>query len=160
MAGKNPKARLCSARAKSTGKKCTRPAIPGGSVCRFHGGAAPQVKRAAENRLRKYVEEMVDPDRVLAEIARVAMSDPTALYDRMGKLRPMTEWTEEARAAVASLEIVKRNLASGDGETDEILKIKVWDKPKCLEMLAKHLQLYEEKVSHSGGIELVWRKSE
>jgi hypothetical protein len=31
--------------------------IPGGSVCRFHGGAAPQVKAAAQARLRA----MVDP---------------------------------------------------------------------------------------------------
>lgn len=30
-----------------TGKPCTRPAIDGGHVCRFHGGAAPQVKARA-----------------------------------------------------------------------------------------------------------------
>jgi hypothetical protein len=42
---------LCTARAKSTGKACTRPAIPGGRVCRFHGGAAPQVREAARQRL-------------------------------------------------------------------------------------------------------------
>ena len=39
------------------GERCGRPPSPGGSVCRFHGGAAPQVKAAAAARLRA----MVDP---------------------------------------------------------------------------------------------------
>lgn len=34
------------------GKRCGKYAIPGGTVCRMHGGAAPQVKNAAEARLR------------------------------------------------------------------------------------------------------------
>lgn len=41
----------CTATAKSSGKRCTRPAIEGGTVCRYHGGGAPQVKRMAERRL-------------------------------------------------------------------------------------------------------------
>ena len=47
----------CTATSKTTDNRCTRPAIPGGSVCRYHGGAAPQVKAAAAARLRA----MVDP---------------------------------------------------------------------------------------------------
>src|SRR5207253_478542 len=41
----------CSATAKSTGRACQRWAIAGGTVCIKHGGAAPQVKAAAEKRL-------------------------------------------------------------------------------------------------------------
>ena len=33
----------CTAHSKQTGAQCKNPAIPGGTVCRFHGGAAPQV---------------------------------------------------------------------------------------------------------------------
>jgi hypothetical protein len=29
------------------GNRCSAPAIPGGTVCRVHGGSAPQVQRAA-----------------------------------------------------------------------------------------------------------------
>ena len=57
MADQDPKASQCTATSKTTGNRCTRPAIPGGSVCRYHGGAAPQVKAAAAARLRA----MVDP---------------------------------------------------------------------------------------------------
>lgn len=47
---------LCTATANSTGKRCTRPAVKGATVCRFHGGAAPQVIAAAGRRLA--IEEM------------------------------------------------------------------------------------------------------
>jgi hypothetical protein len=33
----------------------------------------------------------------------------------------------------------------------------LWDKPKALEMLAKHFGLLLERVEHSGGIELKWQ---
>lgn len=41
----------CGGHSKQTGKPCKYPAIPGGTVCRFHGGAAPQVIAAAAARL-------------------------------------------------------------------------------------------------------------
>lgn len=41
----------CSARSKQKGTQCGRTAIPGGTVCRYHGGAAPQVKLKAMERL-------------------------------------------------------------------------------------------------------------
>ena len=41
----------CSAHGKTTKTPCKQPAIAGGTVCRYHGGAAPQVIRAAEGRL-------------------------------------------------------------------------------------------------------------
>jgi len=47
----------CTAKSKRTGKPCTRRAIAGGNVCQVHGGAAPQVKKAAALRLA----ELVDP---------------------------------------------------------------------------------------------------
>lgn len=41
----------CKAKSKSTGKQCQQPAIQGGTVCRFHGGGAPNVIEAARRRL-------------------------------------------------------------------------------------------------------------
>lgn len=43
--------RKCSAKAKTTGKRCKAWAITGGTVCVKHGGAAPQVKRKAKRRV-------------------------------------------------------------------------------------------------------------
>jgi len=41
---------------------------------------------------------------------------------------------------------VKKNLTAGDGQVDTILKIRLWDKPRALEMLAKHFALLKEVV--------------
>ena len=40
----------CTATAKGSGQQCKRRPIPGGTVCVKHGGAAPQVQAAAEQR--------------------------------------------------------------------------------------------------------------
>ena len=146
MAKWHRKAPTCSAQAKSTGKKCTRPAIKGGKVCRYHGGSAPQVKRKADERIAEYVAKMVDPDRVLREAARLAFSDIRQAFNDKGELLPIHEWPDDLAAAVASTESVRRNLDAADGKTDRIVKLKVWDKPKNIEMLSKHLGLLTERV--------------
>ncbi len=47
-------------RSKQTGRRCRQPAIPGGNVCRYHGGAAPQVQQAARLRLAALVDPAID----------------------------------------------------------------------------------------------------
>lgn len=42
--------RQCTAKAKSTGKRCTQPPVIGGKVCNWHGGAARQVREAGKRR--------------------------------------------------------------------------------------------------------------
>lgn len=42
---------ICTATSKRSGARCRKPAIPGGTVCRMHGGAAPQVQAKAQDRL-------------------------------------------------------------------------------------------------------------
>jgi hypothetical protein len=51
----------CGATNKQTGEPCGNWAIKGGTVCRYHGGAAPQVKAAAARRWEARLAEMVDP---------------------------------------------------------------------------------------------------
>lgn len=48
----------CGAR-RSDGRECQAPAIRGGSVCRTHGGSAPQVRAAADARLRALVDPAI-----------------------------------------------------------------------------------------------------
>lgn len=50
----------CSAKSKQKGVQCGRTAIPGGTVCRYHGGAAPQVKLKALERLQAYQDRAID----------------------------------------------------------------------------------------------------
>jgi hypothetical protein len=53
LTGSHPLTQRCSAKSKQRQAQCKQPAIAGGTVCRYHGGAAPQVKKAAEQRLQE-----------------------------------------------------------------------------------------------------------
>lgn len=57
---------LCKA-VKKNGEPCKRPPIQGATVCRAHGGASPQVKRKAQQRLLDGVPEMIKKLRSLTE---------------------------------------------------------------------------------------------
>jgi hypothetical protein len=50
----------CTATSKTSGVRCKKEAIPGGTVCRNHGGAAPQVRNAAAARLAGAVDSAVE----------------------------------------------------------------------------------------------------
>ena len=69
------------------GNPCRQPAIPGGTVCFYHGGAAPQVKAAAERRLLAAVDPAIT---ALVELLQDAERDSdrlraiTLILDRAG----------------------------------------------------------------------------
>lgn len=146
--------RKCKARSSRTGKPCQHWAIKGGTVCLTHGGRAPQVQRKAAERLA----DLIDPDRVLREAARLAYSDARELFDEQGNLRPVKEWPDALASAVASVEVVKKNLTTGDGKVDDVIKVRLWDKPKNIELLFKHLGLLVEKVQHAGELVIKWQQ--
>jgi hypothetical protein len=83
---RRPPAHRCTAHSKQTGERCRQPAIPGGNVCRYHGGASPQVQATAKERLAA----MVDP--ALGRLAqllrtkneRVALGAVKDVLDRNG----------------------------------------------------------------------------
>jgi phage terminase small subunit len=126
-------------------------------VCHTHGGAAPQVKKAAENRIREYVQRMVDPDRILQEAARLAYADLRQLYDENGRLLPIKQWPDDLAAAVGGVEVVKRNMDPHDGKVEDVVKVKLWDKLKALEVLAKNQGILKDQVLHDGVLEVRWK---
>ncbi|AMU74385.1 hypothetical protein [Mycobacteroides abscessus] len=50
--------RRCTAHSSRTGDQCKNAAIKGHNVCRYHGGAAKQIKQAAQTRLDNAAELM------------------------------------------------------------------------------------------------------
>ncbi len=96
--------------------------------------------------------------RVLAELALHGFSNVQDLFDEHGNLKPIHTLTREQAASIASFEVVKKNMTAGDGQTDTVAKVKIIDKTKVLEMLAKHFALLTEKIEHSGGISVTWEE--
>ncbi len=69
--------RRCTATNRA-GQRCGRAAIPGGFVCSFHGGNAPQVRRAARQRL----EVLLLPKALDAIHAALLRRDPCLVCGR------------------------------------------------------------------------------
>jgi phage terminase small subunit len=93
--------------------------------------------------------------RVLEELRRLAFSDVRLLFGPDGNLKPIHTLTPEESACISSLEVIIKNAQAGDGHMDTVHKLKVWDKTRSLEMLAKHFGLLVEKLEHSGQITLL-----
>lgn len=106
--------RQCTAHARS-GSQCKRSPILGGTVCRMHGGAVPQVRAAAAAR----IAALVDP--ALARLARLidlAETDSVKLaavkdvLDRAG-LRP-PEHVDHPAGELFTFEFQGRGVISAD----------------------------------------------
>lgn len=62
--------------------------------------------------------------------------------------KPGTYYSQKAKPAISSVEVVKRY---SDEETSEyVTKIRLWDKTRALQMLGKHLGILRDIVEHTG----------
>ena len=93
----------------------------------------------------------VTAERVLKELSLIAFSDIRGLFDEAGHLRPIHELPEDVARTLASVEHTKtRTHKHGDiTESEYISKVKTWDKPKALEMLGRHLALWQNSSDGS-----------
>lgn len=105
MSTVNPHAPACTAK----GDTCQNPAVAGSTVCRSHGGSAPQVRKAARRRLA-----VAEADKALRELEYEPVADPVAeLADIAGQAKALMAW---AGARVADL----GNLLRSEGEIEQL----------------------------------------
>lgn len=94
----------------------------------------------------------VTADNVITELAKIGFADIRKLFAGDGTLLPVYEWPDGMAAAVSSVEVDA--LFEGAGiERKQIgvtQKVKLWDKPKSLELLGRHLKLWVERIEASG----------
>ena len=106
-----------------------------------------EVQAAVSGRQERQLERTdLTATRVLEELRRLSFSNVQDLFDEVGNLRPIHTLTREQAACIASLEVVKKNAVAGDGLIDTIHKVKVWDKTRSLEMVAKHFKLLTDVI--------------
>lgn len=106
--------------------------------------------RIAELRGEAMKRTEISRDRVLTEIARLALSDPRKAFSPTGDLLPVHEWPDEVAASISSVKITAITGADGDS-MGEVKEIKFWDKNSAADKLCKFLGLYApEKTEHSG----------
>jgi phage terminase small subunit len=104
----------------------------------------------------------VTAERVMLEAARLAFSDVRGLFDaETGRLLDVSALSEDMARAVASVEVLREKSTrrvGEDTETDtqeQVMKIRVWDKPRSLELLARCLGMLKDRVEHGGSIAFI-----
>jgi hypothetical protein len=87
--------RRCTAHSSQTGKRCKNASIPGGRVCRCHGGAAPHVQKKATERLRAFehpaldvFQRVLEADEAHPEHRALAIRVAASVLDRTGHKQP------------------------------------------------------------------------
>lgn len=85
-----------------------------------------------------------------------AIQLPLTAVVRERRLKHPADWPAPARHALAGFDTVVRNLTAGDGLVDTVLKVKLNDRLRALEMLAQHLGLLKEQVDVQQTITMQW----
>lgn len=133
-----------------------------------------QGKQHGHDTLNKpWVRELVDAElakraascgvtakRVLDELAAIAFADLRQLFDDAGNLKPVNELAETIARAISGIDVTRSRTWSrknGESVSEHIHKVRSWDKPRALELLAKHLGMLKDSVEHSGEITLPTR---
>jgi hypothetical protein len=89
MKAADPMKRQCTATSRG-GSRCKRSPIPGGTVCRMHGGAAPQVQASAAARLAALVDPAIGTlgKSLKSDNERVALAAAQDVLNRNGLKAP------------------------------------------------------------------------
>ena len=105
--------------------------------------AAGQAERAQRTQ--------IDADWVLRRLAALADADLADLYEKDGKLLPVSDWPDVWRKGlVAGVETEEIKL--GGEAIGQVRKLKIADRMKALELIGRHVTVgaWREKVEHSG----------
>ncbi len=105
-----------------------------------------EVQRAIEAKRKELATARgITREKILDEMAKIAFSDPRAMFDEDGHLIPIHKLSDAAAGAIASIEVDTVRVSKvGEGESASKVitfatKVKCWDKGKQLENLLKHL---------------------
>ena len=95
-------------------------------------------------------------DRVLTELAKIGFSDIRVIYTDSDKLHSITDLPDNVAAAVQSVEAVIRPTGETDDEgnrkIERVYKVRLADKLKGLEVLCKHLGMFDHNRKTSQGV--------
>jgi hypothetical protein len=83
----------------------------------------------------------LETQRTLLEVARIVHSDLRKFYDSEGAMLPMSEWTDDMAACVASCKTEER--IENGRLVGYVREIKLWDKSVATSQAMKHLGLFE-----------------
>lgn len=142
----------CTARSKQSGQRCKRWPVPGGTVCVSHGGKAPQVQAAAEQRQQEAAAEN--------EIRKIwpGLADQTPVKDPVDLLARTAAALEHMADVVGGrVNDLQTHIGGGTGLTqlraevvllDRLLDkiLKAGDSMARLGIAERHVELEQERA--------------
>lgn len=140
----------------------------------------PHVRAAIDQAMAERARRVAfDHDRVIQALAVAAFGNPRTLFGEDGELLPMHELSDAVTALGANLDIVARIKDDGNGpsprpsgpasgrpkdrlrgfgraggsikKTDYVVKVRLPDRVKALELLGRHLGLFQDRADLSDG---------
>jgi len=90
----------------------------------------------------------VTSDRVVKELAKLAFFNMEDVIDERGVTKELTEWSRDDLAAIQ--EVTEDKLGSEEDAVIIRRKVKVSDKKASLELLARHLGIFNDKINIEG----------
>ena len=95
-------------------------------------------------------------ERLIQELQSIATLDVKELFGDDGRLLPIDQWSQAARASVVGVEVFEEYEGRGDErvQTGWNKKVKLADKLKALELIGRNLGAWKDKVEHTGTLTL------
>lgn len=90
----------------------------------------------------------VTQDMVIKELAKIAFLDIRKLYTENGQLKNVADIDDDTAGAISSLETLEEYDGYGDerAKIGDTQKLKLLDKTKALELLGRHLGIFNDKL--------------
>lgn len=90
----------------------------------------------------------VTQDMVIKELAKIAFLDIRKLYTENGQLKNVADIDDDTAGAISSLETLEEYDRYGDDreKIGDTQKVKLLDKTKALELLGRHLGIFNDKL--------------
>lgn len=105
----------------------------------------PDVKGRLKELIKPKNEKLeITADRIRKEMAALAFSDIRDLLDENGRLKPVSEWPDDAAVSISGLEVEQLGEKAGFAV---VKKLKRWDKRQSLETLARIEGMFEKDNS-------------
>ena len=112
----------------------------------------PEIKQAVHEALESSLAKaQLKSDHVVEQLRRIAFSDIGEVYQDNGFLKHPHEMSEEVKAAVQSIE--SDEIKIGDITRAKVKKLKMLDRTKALEILAKYFGLFTDGANVSLKVE-------
>jgi phage terminase small subunit len=97
-----------------------------------------------EGQRAQWAKADLSASRVLEELRRVGFVNLRDLFQADGQLKPVTAWSDEQLAVLASVDLV--TVDQGHASPGRVHKLRFWNKVAALDTLAKHFGLLKEKI--------------